>query len=1082
MADEKPYNISIETKAQLAELQKLLTELRAINAEIAKMNGLTFSSINASVSELAKAGKELSSALVSLPKTMDTIADDVKKIGEESKKTKDEINGLKITTEGVFIELGAQITDFAVNKLKQIPAAIMSSIEAFGQQEMAVQKLAAAIRSQGGSVSEVLPIMSAFASEMQRITTYGDEQVLAMQAMATSMGVNSDQMQGVIKSAIGLASALNMDVMTAIKAASAAVQGKTTMLQEYIPALAKCKTEEEKLATVQKLSASGFAQAKAEAETTAGKLKQAANAWGDLAEVAGGTFAPVAVDVANALKLVCEWFSKNQEFTQLLIGSLSSLAVGFAFSRIGGLASVAALFKTVSAAITGTKAASDALNVSLKANPLGIAMTAVSAFALLVSHLHSKEKARYESNIEQSKEYRDGIDAEIDAMKQWGISAEDNEKRTAEVADEIAKLKAEEEEYRKSHGQLRGAYGGAMYKVYSKEEQAEIDNYRAKIEKLEERQKAAANVKELDALAAKRHAAAVAASEEILAKSAEEMRAAQSATEALKVTRERYARTEKEIAELQKAFDGGKIADSERVAKAERLRRARLELLELGKKEIEQETALAASKYAALKTAELNKQNDLEARFAGARLRGNAAEAKSLETELEGVKIQRKRLDIITAYISARKSEIKTAEDLNRIQADAARYANATLEFEKQKADSEKWLNGEIEKNKAAQRDMEVEILRARASGNEAGAKELELKLKIAQTAAEIFESTRKEGMSRDELERLQASANEKAREKCELEKSITDEIERQNLAKDAQAKIEDILLTNKIEQLKSEGKLTEARELERERENRRAVAGIPGLSAEDKEKLLSTMRQTNDYRDKQEKMRGGGGGSGYGAGTSSYSGGGGYAGSSGGSYGSSGYGGSYGASFGGGYGGAAKYSGPTPPRRPRAATISEKYRGLYNEWQASGGSRSGVSWIDYRNSRRGEVDAAEKARKSYGRTVVADANTPVAEQRDRAAKTISGIESEAKGMASRVTLGGAVGAAANSVPNEAPRKAPRAGGEEESESPENRQKRIQTQTKSQPARPQTAQNLGGDSVLKLLSSIDKTVKSIAST
>ena len=217
-------------------------------------------------------------------------------------------------------------------------------------------------------------------------------------------------------------------------------------------------------------------------------------------------------------------------------------------------------------------------------------------------------------------------------------------------------------------------------------------------------------------------------------------------------------------------------------------------------------------------------------------------------------------------------------------------------------------------------------------------------------------------------------------------------------------------------------------------------------------------MRQTNDYRDKQEKMRGGGGGSGYGAGTSSYSGGGGYAGSSGGSYGSSGYGGSYAGGFGGGYGGAAKYSGPTPPRRPRPATISEKYRGLYEEWQASGGSRSGVSWIDYRNSRRGEVDAAEKARKSYGKTVVTDANTPVAEQRDRAAKTISGIESEAKGMASRVTLGGAVGAAANSVPNEAPRKAPRAGGEEESESSENRQRRTQIQTKSQPARPQTAQ------------------------
>ncbi len=773
MAEGKPYNISIETKAQLEEIQKLLVELRAISAEISKINGLTFSAVSMSAAELSRIGKDLAEAIIAnkkafeeLPKATDKAGDGTKKFREESKKTEESVDGLKSATAGFFLELGAMGARLAT----KLPALISRSIQAFGQQEMAMQKLSAAVRANGGNVSEVLPIMSAFASEMQRITTYGDEQVLAMQAMATSMGVNSDQMQGVIKSAIGLASALNMDVMTAIKAASAAVQGKTTMLQEYIPALAKCKTEEEKLATVQKLSASGFAQAKAEAETSIGKLKQLSNAWSDLAETAGGMFAPAAADIAVLLREICAWIAKSDTRVLLLTETLSALAIAFSFAKIGGLTSVVRMFKLVSLSMQGTTLATTTLSKALKATPwgavLGLATSAVMGLSAAYSYFAEKAKKAYESNIEQSKEYRDGIDAEIDAMKQWGISAEDNEKRTAEVADEIAKLKAEEEEYRKSHGQLRGAYGGAMYKVYSKEEQAEIDNYRAKIEKLEERQKAAANVKELDALAAKRHAAAVTASEEILAKSAEEMRAAQSATEALKVTRERYARTEKEIAELQKAFDGGKIADSERVAKAERLRRARLELLELGKKEIEQETALAASKYAALKTAELNKQNDLEARLAGARLRGNAAEAKSLETELEGVKIQRKRLDIITAYISARKSEIKTAEDLNRIQADAARYANATLEFEKQKADSEKWLNGEIEKNKAAQRDMEVEILRARASGNEAGAKELELKLKIAQTAAEIFESTRKEGMIIPELERLQASANEKAREK----------------------------------------------------------------------------------------------------------------------------------------------------------------------------------------------------------------------------------------------------------------------------------------------------------------------------
>lgn len=880
MADEK-FNIEVAVKAQLDTLEKVQRSLDEIN----------------------------------------------KKVGVVSDST----SNLSNVWTGAMMNIGAQISDLAM----KLPKLATATIEAFGKQEMAVLKLSSAIRSQGGNVSEILPIYESLAGEIQRLTTYGDEEVLALQSTATAMGVTSEQMDLCIKGAIGLSNVFGIGLNEAVRAAATVVQGKTDKLNEMIPALSKCKSETEKYAIAEKAMKDGFAQAKAEAESTSGKLKQAANAWGDLAEVAGETFAPVAVEVAGALKSVCEWLSKNSEIIQVLVGGLSSLAVGFAFSRIGGLASVAALFKTVSAAITGTKAASDALNVSLKANPLGIAMTAVSAFALLVSHLHSKEKARYESNIEQSKEYRDGIDAEIDAMKQWGISAEDNEKRTAEVADEIAKLKAEEEEYRKSHGQLRGAYGGAMYKVYSKEEQAEIDNYRAKIEKLEERQKAAANVKELDALAAKRHAAAVAASEEILAKSAEEMRAAQSATEALKVTRERYARTEKEIAELQKAFDGGKIADSERVAKAERLRRARLELLELGKKEIEQETALATSKYAALKTAELNKQNDLEARLAGARLRGNAAEAKSLETELEGVKIQRKRLDIITAYISARKSEIKTAEDLNRIQADAARYANATLEFEKQKADSEKWLNGEIEKNKAAQRDIEVEILRARASGNEAGAKELELKLKIAQTAAEIFESTRKEGMSRDELERLQASANEKAREKCELEKSITDEVERQNLAKDNQAKIEDILLTNKIEQLKAEGKLAEAQSLEDERSIKRTLSGMKGLSEEQKKSLAETMRQTNAYREQQQNKSAAGDARTPGTGSTA-------------------------ASFLSTSSSLSKIGGKEDGR---PATVSEKSAGYYDEWKAAGGSRSGISWTDFRKQKQ-----AQESKQSNGK------------------------------------------------------------------------------------------------------------------
>ena len=485
--------------------------------------------------------------------------------------------------------------------------------------------------------------------------------------------------------------------------------------------------------------------------------------------------------------------------------------------------------------------------------------------------------------------------------------------------------------------------------------------------------------------------------------------------------------------------------------------------------------AAAEAEYRHSSNRETERKYRVEQELNAARKTGVAHIIKFKEAELAHVEELLKSVEIQKKYYADHEHLVKSEEGRKRIMADAAKYAEERMQKTREESRDAEWLNGELEKNKAVQRGLEMDILRARASGNEAGTKDLELKLKISQTAAEIFESARKEGMSREELERLQQAANEKAREKCTLEKSITDEVERQNLAKDAQAKIEDILLTNKIEQLKSEGKLTEAREVERERGVKRTLAGMKGLSDEDKEKLAATMRQTDEYRDRQEQMRGAGGGGGYGA-SAPYSGG--AASSRGGGFGGSAYGGGYGGSF----GVSARYSGAAPARRARPATISAKYMGLYEEWQAAGGSKSGVSWIEYRNSRRGEVDAAEKARKAYGRAVAADANAPASQRRERAAQTISGIENQAKEMASKVTIGGAVNAAADSVPNESPRKSPRAGGESESESSGPKNRRVQSQTnRPQNAQKQTAQ-MGGNDVVKLLSSIDKTVKSIAST
>ncbi len=879
MADEK-FNIEVAVKAQLDTLEKVQRSLDEIN----------------------------------------------KKVGVVSDST----SNLSNVWTGAMMNIGAQISDLAM----KLPKLATATIEAFGKQEMAVLKLSSAIRSQGGNVSEILPIYESLAGEMQRLTTYGDEEVLALQSTATAMGVTSEQMDLCIKGAIGLSNVFGIGLNEAVRAAATVVQGKTDKLNEMIPALSKCKSETEKYAIAEKAMKDGFAQAKAEAESTTGRLKQAANAWGDLAEVAGETFAPVAVEVAGALKSVCEWLSKNSEITQIFIGGLTSLAVGLAFSKIGGLANVASLFKLVASGMTGAKMASDALNVSLKANPLGIAMTAVTGFTLLISKLKEAEQNRYESNIKKSKEYRDALDEEISTLKEWGASEEYNTKRSAEIQEEIENLKQERTKYKDSHGETHFRQYGAPYKSYSKEEQAEIDNYRAKIEKLEETLKAYSDKKGLAEIYSKQHAAALEAEKKILAESEKEMRAAKSEADALIVIKEKLAETEKEVSRLTAEQKSGAWADKDREANANRLRQAKLELVELGKKELEQILKIDALEYESKKAAELNKQRDLERQIAEAILKGNSEKAKSLKLELEKSKAQENEYSTISSYIAERKAEIKTEEDLKRVKEEAERYADATLKLERQKSESDRFLAEKAEKTKETQRSLETDILRLRAAGNEAGAKELEQQLRISQIESEIFENTRKEGMGREKLMKLSEDAKKNAAERYKLEKEITDEAERQNLAKDNQAKIEDILLTNKIEQLKAEGKLAEAQSLEDERSIKRTLSGMKGLSEEQKKSLAETMRQTNAYREQQQNKSAAGDARTPGTGSTA----------------------------------ASSLRTSSPPKTGgkedgRPVTVSEKSAGYYDEWKAAGGSRSGISWTDFRKQKQ-----AQESKQSNGK------------------------------------------------------------------------------------------------------------------
>ena len=758
----------------------------------------------------------------------------VKGIRGDVEKLANSTSNLDKISTGAMLNIGERITNLAA----KAPGFFLSTIKAFGEQELATQKLASALRAQGASVSEVLPIMQQLASRMQSITTYGDEQVLAMQAMASSMGVSGEQMDSVVKSAIGLATALNMDVVTATKAASAAIQGKTSMLSEFIPSLEKCKTEEEKLAKVQELSRSGFSQAEAAAQTLEGKLKQAANAWGDLQEVVGEAFAPTVKAAAEILKSVCELLAENATFTKLLTIALTSCAVGFAFTKVGGLLNVAKMFKSVSSATQLATVSMHGLNAAIKANPIGliagIATTAITGIMSLADYL---------GNLK---------------------SAEEEEAEAQEQAEEARRKAAQE----------------------TREAEQIVADYEQSLRKSSET------------------SAQTAANAEALAREIEKMQAAYEKAEGAekkKLALELVA-NKKQLNELESAYIEKLKTENEEAMKSESLKLA-------------------------------SRLHSIEVNLALDRKRGLKDSESFYQKLIAQTKESQKLLELERQYYSSRADSVKSAKEENDLRLVAKKYAKDCVEIERQQSELEKQSDDlkkvadEIHSGMLTnQSDLELEILRTRANGNEIGARELEQRLEISRLASQIFENTRREGMSRDELKKLESEAYRQAEDRYNLEKSVTDEIQRQNLAKNAQAKIEDILITNKIEQLKAEGKLAAARELENEREIRRTLAGLEGVSAEDKKFIAKTMRNTNSLRDSSAQ-----------SGAAAYS------------AASPASGGGAGAISGGDSGSS---SGPKPPERP--GSVSKKSAALYDEWKASGGERgTGLNWNDFRESRQ---------------------------------------------------------------------------------------------------------------------------------
>lgn len=163
-----------------------------------------------------------------------------------------------------------------------------SAIAAAQVQEDAIKKLDTALNSLGPAAAGVSKRLQEYAAELQKVTRFGDEQIIQGQALIASFTKNEEEIKKATVAALNLSAAIGTDLNAAFLLLAKAAAGETASLSRYGIILDKSIPASDKFAAVLKKINTQFGGfAAREVDTYSGAMQQASNAFGDLLEKLG---------------------------------------------------------------------------------------------------------------------------------------------------------------------------------------------------------------------------------------------------------------------------------------------------------------------------------------------------------------------------------------------------------------------------------------------------------------------------------------------------------------------------------------------------------------------------------------------------------------------------------------------------------------------------------------------------------------------------------------------------------------------------------------------------------------------------
>jgi hypothetical protein len=208
---------------------------------------------------------------------------------------------------GVFAKIAGLAAGYL--SFRGLASGLQASLDAWQVQEDAVDDLddALALKNAG----EFSASLQKFAAEMEALTTFGDEGTLAVMALGINMGIQADKMEDAAKAAIGLASAYDMDLRTAMQLIAKANAGQTGTLMRYGIVLDQTKSKQEQFNELLEKGAASLPLA--EADTLSAEIAQIGNAWGSIKEFVG-QFVSELFDATEAADALAKKFQETADY------------------------------------------------------------------------------------------------------------------------------------------------------------------------------------------------------------------------------------------------------------------------------------------------------------------------------------------------------------------------------------------------------------------------------------------------------------------------------------------------------------------------------------------------------------------------------------------------------------------------------------------------------------------------------------------------------------------------------------------------------------------------------------------------